>query len=165
MNLIVAVTKNYAIGKDNNLLFHLPADLKFFKEKTIGNVVVMGKKTYLSLPKRPLPNRTNIVLSTDTSFNPTEAIVVRNLQELFAVLKQFDSEKIYVCGGASIYNLLMDYCKKAFVTVIDEIVPADTYIKDVEQSGFILESESESFQENGHTFRFKTYINQNPKNF
>lgn len=165
MNLIVAIAKNYAIGKNNNLLFALPSDLKFFKEKTINNIVVMGKSTYLSLPKRPLPNRINIVLSKDPFFNPPNTIVVRSLEELFVVLKKYDDNKIYICGGASIYNLLMDYCKIAYVTVVDEIVSADTYIKDIEKSGFKLECSSEPIVGNGHFFCFKTFINPNPKKF
>lgn len=166
MNLIVAVSKNYAIGKDNKLLFNLPTDLKFFKEKTSGNVVVMGKKTYLSLPKKPLPNRINIVLSKDINFNPSEVTVVRSLNELFNEIKKYDNDKIFICGGSSIYNLLMDYCKTAYVTVIDEVVPAaDTYIDNIEQHGFKLTNSSETFFENGHYFSFKTYINDKPKKF
>lgn len=165
MNLIVAVSKNYAIGKDNKLLFNLPTDLKFFKEKTSGNVVVMGKKTYLSLPKKPLPNRINIILSKDPNFNVTDAIVVRNLNELFSELKKYDSENIYICGGSSIYNLLMDYCNIAYVTAVEEIVPADTYIEDIEKHSFKLTNSSEKIFENGHYFSFKTYKNDNPKKF
>lgn len=165
MNLIVAVTKNYAIGKDNKLLFHLPLDLKFFKEKTTGKVVIMGERTYLSLPKRPLPNRTTIVLSDNMAFEAPGAKVVHTLQDLFAEIKNHKSEDVFVCGGASIYNLLMDFCDVAYVTVVNEIVPADTYINNVEERGFKLESSSEEMQENGHTFSFKTYINKSPKKF
>ena len=75
MNLIVAVTNNYAIGKNNSLLFHLPTDLKFFKEKTLNKVVVMGRKTYESLPIRPLPKRTTIVLTANKSFKDDRVIV------------------------------------------------------------------------------------------
>lgn len=165
MNLIVAVSKNYAIGKNNQLLFNLPSDLKFFKEKTSGNVVVMGKKTYLSLPKKPLPNRINIVLSKDINFNPSEVTVVRSLNELFNEIKKYDNDKIFICGGSSIYNLLMDYCKTAYVTAVEEIVPADTYIEDIEKHSFKLINSSEKIFENGHYFSFKTYKNDNPKKF
>ena len=83
MNLIVAVTNDYAIGKGNDLLFHLPTDLAFFKEKTINKVVIMGEKTYFSLPKRPLPKRTTIVLSDNPNFQDENVIIVRNVKELF----------------------------------------------------------------------------------
>lgn len=164
MNLIVAVSKNYGIGKDNKLLFNLPSDLRFFKEKTSGGVVVMGKNTYMSLPKRPLPNRVNIVLSKDPAFEAQGAVVVRSLSELFAEVKKYEDDKIFVCGGSSIYNLLMPYCENAYVTVVDEIVPADTFIDDVEKSGFTLESASETICENNHSFRFNTYKNTQLKN-
>ena len=124
MNFIVAVTNDYAIGKNNDLLFHLPTDLKYFKEKTLNKIVIMGEKTYHSLPKRPLPNRINIVLSDNPQFNDSNIIIVRNLSDLFAELKKFNSDDIFVCGGASIYNLLMDYCDFAYVTKINKIVPA-----------------------------------------
>ena len=88
MNFIVAVSKDYAIGKDNKLLFNLPTDLKYFKEMTLGKVVVMGQNTYLSLPNRPLPNRTNIVLSNNLNFHDDNVIIVRTVNELFNSIKQ-----------------------------------------------------------------------------
>lgn len=165
MNLIVAVSKDYAIGKDNRLLFNLPTDLAYFKEKTINKVVVMGEKTYLSLPKRPLPKRINIVLSDNLSFTAEGAIVVHSLVELFQQLNHYDSKDIFVCGGASIYNLLMDYCDTAFITMIEKSVPADAYIDNIEKRGFVLESSSALQKENGIIFSFKTFKNLNPKTF
>ncbi len=165
MNLIVAVTKDYAIGKDNKLLFHLPSDLAYFKQKTTGKVVIMGERTYLSLPRRPLPNRTNIVLSDKTDFEALGAIVVHSVDELFAELKKYNSNDIFVCGGASVYNMLMDYCDVAYITMVDEIVSADTYINNIEERGFKLKEESLAQQENGHTFKFRTYVNKNAKKF
>ena len=88
MNLIVAVSGDFAIGKDNDLLFNLPSDLKYFKEKTINKVVVMGERTYMSLPKRPLKNRINIVLSSNPEFVADGAKVVHSLEELFLELKK-----------------------------------------------------------------------------
>lgn len=165
MNLIVAVAKDYAIGKDNKLLFHLPSDLAFFKQKTQNKVVVMGEKTYLSLPKRPLVNRTNIVLSASPNFSEDGVLIVHSLKELFEKLKEFDTDSIFICGGASVYNLLMDYCKTAYVTVVEKIVPADTYIDDIEKRGFVLKECSQLQHENGLDFYFKTYENLNPKEF
>jgi len=166
MNFIVAVTNDYAIGKNNDLLFHLPTDLKYFKEKTLNKVVIMGEKTYHSLPKRPLPNRINIVLSDNPQFNDSNIIIVRNLSDLLAELKKFNSDDIFVCGGASIYNLLMDYCNFAYITKINKIVPADTYIKNIEETGFWTEiSNSEKIIENNLEFQFKIFKNSNPKKY
>ena len=166
MNFIVAVTNDYAVGKNNDLLFHLPTDLKYFKEKTLKKVVVMGEKTYYSLPKRPLPNRTNIVLSNNPDFNENGIIIVRNLNELFAELKKYNPDDIFVSGGASVYNLLMDYCEKAYITKIDKVVPADTYIKNIEEmKNWKLESSSETHAENGLEFSFKVFKNTKVKKY
>ncbi len=165
MNLIVAVTKDYAIGKNNNLLFHLPSDLAYFKKTTTGKVVIFGERTFLSLPKRPLPNRINIVLSDNPNFVAEGATVVHNLPDLFQKIKKFDDNEIFVCGGASIYNLMMPYCKTAYITMIDKIVPADTYIKDITKEGYVLQSETEKQTENGIDFTFQIYKNKNIKKY
>lgn len=165
MNLIVAVSRDWAIGKDNKLLFDLPTDLSYFKMQTLGKVVVMGERTYLSLPKRPLPKRTNIVLSDKPDFAPQGAIVVHSLADLFAELKNYKTDDIFVSGGASIYNLLMDYCDTAYITYIDASVPADTYINNIEDHGFKLKEETPAQTENGLSFTFRTYKNSKPKRF
>ncbi len=164
MNLIVAVSKDYAIGKDNDLLFSLPTDMKFFKEKTLNNVIVVGERTYKSFPKRPLPKRTNIVLSDDPNFHDENAIVVRNLNELFDTIKSFDKDSVWLCGGASMYNLLMDYCDKAYITKIDKSVPADTYINNLESKpNWKLIEKSEVMEENDLKFNFCTFENSDVK--
>ena len=161
MNLIVAVTKDYAIGKDNDLLFHLPKDLAFFKEKTINKVIIMGERTYYSLPKRPLPKRTTIVLSNNPNFNEEGVIIARSVDELFEEVKKYNPEDVFVCGGASVYNLLMDNCEKAYITKIDKIVPADTYIHNLEEKeNWRKIYESETMEDNGVPFRFETYVNE-----
>ena len=165
MNLIVAVSSDYAIGKDNKLLFNIPSDLAYFKEKTINKVVVMGEKTYFSLPRRPLPKRINIVLSDNINFTDANAIIVRSLDELFKELKKYNSDDIFVCGGASIYNLLMDYCKIAYVTKVNASVPADTYIKNIEKNGFVIKKISPVIKENNLEFTFQTMINKKPKKY
>lgn len=166
MNFIVAVTNDYAIGKNNDLLFHLPTDLKYFKETTLNKVVVMGDRTYFSLPKRPLPNRINIVLSNNPDFNEPNVIIVRNLDELFEKLKKYNTNDVFVTGGATVYNLLMDYCDKAYITKIDKIVPADTYIRNIEKLGnWQLESSSDTQTENGLDFSFKVFKNHKVKEY
>jgi len=107
MNLIVAVTNDYAIGKGNDLLFHLPKDLQYFKEKTINKIVVMGHKTYNSLPKKPLPKRINIVLSSKSNFEGEGVINVHSIEELLKTIKNYNDDDVFICGGASLYNILM----------------------------------------------------------
>lgn len=163
MNFIVAVDNNYAIGKNGGLIYSLPSDLAYFKKMTSGKVVVMGDKTYLSLPKRPLPNRINIVLTMGNN-EYDGAITVRNLKELKSVLKQYNSDDVFVIGGASVYNLLMDNCKKAYITKINASRPADTYIRNVEQEGhWKLIQQSENMHENDLDFCFCVFENQEEK--
>ena len=165
MNLIVAVTNDYAIGKDNDLLFHLPTDLKFFKEKTMGKVVVFGERTYYSLPKRPLPGRTNIVLTDNPNFSEQGVTVVHSLSDLLSEVKKYAADDVFICGGASVYNLMLPYCARAYVTKIDKIVPADTYITNIEQTrGWQIAKKSQPIEENGVKFAFLELFNTTTKN-
>lgn len=133
MNLIVAVDKNWAIGKDNKLLVSIPQDMKFFRETTMGKVVVMGRKTLESFPGgQPLKKRTNIVLTRDKNYKVKDAIVVHSVEELLEELKNYDEKEIYVIGGESIYRALLPYCKVAHVTKIDHAYEADTYFPNLD---------------------------------
>lgn len=134
MNLIVAVDKNWAIGKDNKLLVSIPQDMKFFRETTMGKVVVMGRKTLESFPGgQPLKKRTNIVLTRDKNYQVKDAIVVNTVEALLEELKKYNEEEIYVIGGESIYRLLLPYCKLAHVTRIDHAYEADTYFPNLDE--------------------------------
>lgn len=100
MNLIVAVDKNWAIGCGNRLLVSIPADMKFFRETTMGKVVVMGRKTLESFPAgQPLKNRTNIVITKDKNYKVKDAVVVTSVEEALEELKKYGEEEIYVIGG------------------------------------------------------------------
>ena len=134
MNLIVAVDKNWAIGKDNKLLVSIPQDMKFFRETTMGKVVVMGRKTLETFPGgQPLKKRTNIVLTRDKNYQMKDAIVVHNVEELLEELKNYEEEEIFVIGGESVYRLLLPYCKVAHVTKIDHTYEADTYFPNLDE--------------------------------
>ncbi len=134
MNLIVAVDKNWAIGKSNKLLVSIPADMKFFRETTMGNVVVMGRKTLESFPGgQPLKKRTNIVLTKDKNYKVKDAIVVNSIEELLEELKKYNSESIYVIGGESIYRQLLPYCDMAHITKIDHAYEADTFFPNLDE--------------------------------
>ncbi len=136
MNLIVAVDKNWAIGKGNKLLVSIPQDMKFFRETTMGKVVVMGRKTLESFPGgQPLKKRTNIVLTRDKNYDVKDAIVVHNIEELLDELKNYNEEDIYVIGGETIYRQLLPYCKLAHVTKINHGYEADTYFPNLDEDG------------------------------
>ena len=134
MNLIAAVDKNWAIGLHNKLLVSIPADMKFFREVTTGNVVVMGRKTLESFPNgQPLKKRTNIVLTTDPDYQVKDAVVVHNMDELHEELKKYPSDSIYVLGGESIYRQLLDECDVAHITKIDYEYEADAYFPNLDE--------------------------------
>ena len=145
MNVIVAVDKNWGIGKDNKLLVSIPSDMKFFREETMNKVVVMGRKTLESFPNGlPLKRRTNIVLTKDRNYKVKDAILVHSVEELMEELKKYDSEDIYVIGGDSIYRQLLPYCDVAHVTKIDYAYEADSYFPNLdEMSDWTVERTSE----------------------
>ncbi len=134
MNIIVAVDKNWGIGKDNRLLVSIPADMKFFRTTTTGKVVVMGRKTLESFPGgQPLKNRTNIVLTRDVNYKVKGAVIVHSVDELMEELKKYDIEDVYVIGGDSVYSALLDHCDTAHVTKIDFAYEADTWFPNLDE--------------------------------
>lgn len=160
MNLIVAVDKNWAIGKDNKLLVSIPDDMKFFRETTSGHVVVMGRKTLESFPGgKPLKNRTNIVITRDKNYQAGDAIVVHTEEELKSELNKYNSEDIYVIGGESIYRMLLDDCDVAHVTYVDYAYDADTYFPNLDENpAWQLAEESEEQTYYDLEFYFRKYI-------
>ena len=159
MKLIASADKNWAIGKDNQLLVRIPSDMKFFRETTTGKVVVMGRKTLESFPNGlPLKNRTNIVLTGNPHYKVKDAIVVHTKEQLLDELKQYESKDIYVIGGESIYRMLLDQCDTAYVTKIDYIYEADTYVPNLDElPEWEITKESEEQTYFDLEYRFLTY--------
>ncbi|NDV45909.1 dihydrofolate reductase [Paludibacter sp. 221] len=131
ISIIVAVADNYAIGKDNKLLWHLPADLKHFKNLTTGHTIVMGRRTFESLPNGPLPNRKNIVLSTVVSEGVAEGYFEADSLEDAFELAENESE-IFVIGGSSIYKQCMDTADYMYVTWVRADFQADAYFPEID---------------------------------
>lgn len=135
MNLIAAVDKNWAIGINNQLLVHIPEDMKRFRRMTIGKAVVMGRRTLESFPGgRPLKDRVNIVLSKDRAYQPAGVVVVHNMEELSAELQKYKSEDVFVIGGESIYRQLLEQCDTAYITKIDYAYQADAWFPDLDET-------------------------------
>ena len=149
MNLIVNADKNWGIGRENQLLVHIPNDMKMFRQTTTGKVVVMGRKTLERFPNgMPLPKRTNIVLTTDQDYDGRGAIVVHSEDELFEELKQYADEDIFIIGGESIYRMMLPYCDTAYVTRLDYAYDADTYFPDLDarkEWEIVKESEEQTY--------------------
>ena len=162
MNAIVAVDKNWAIGRDGDLLFSLPTDMKRFRSLTGGGTVVMGRKTLDSFPGgRPLPKRRNVVITRNSDFSREGCECVLSPQAALELVK--DDENVWLIGGGVIYAALLPYCKRVCLTVVDtEAEGADTFFPDLSAiPGWEIESVSEAVEENGLTFRFIDYVNQN----
>lgn len=159
MNLIVAVDDRWGIGADNGLLASIPGDMAFFKRMTGGKVVVMGRKTLESLPGgRGLPGRTNIVMTRQPGFTAERCIVVRSDEELFAELARFDTDDVFIIGGASIYSRFYAMCDKLYVTRMYADLGADTFMVNLdEDDGFEITEESCMYSENGIDYKFYTY--------
>ncbi|MBQ3546513.1 MAG: dihydrofolate reductase [Lachnospiraceae bacterium] len=135
MNLIVAVDKNWAIGNKGKLLVSIPEDMKFFRETTTNNVVIMGKNTLLSFPNGlPLKNRVNIVLTSDKNFTAKDAIIVHDMEEALLELKKYNTENVYVIGGSSVYEQMLEYCDTAYVTYIDYSYEADRHFPNLDKN-------------------------------
>lgn len=134
MNLIVAVDKNWAIGKNGNLLVSIPGDQKMFRDETLGKVIVMGRKTLESLPGgQPLYGRTNVVLTRNPAFKQKGSEVFHDVEETLNYLKQFPSEDIFIIGGEQIYRQFLPYCDTAHVTWIDFQYEADTFFPNLDK--------------------------------
>ena len=159
LSIIVAIAQNGAIGKNNDLLWHLSSDLKRFKKLTTGHPVVMGRRTWESLPKRPLVGRRNIVFSQSDNFAPEGAEVVRSVNDLFNLLRDCDDE-IFIIGGGRIYNMLMPFTHRLYITwVHKEFTEADTFFPVIDLSEFTKVNETERMvdEKSGLEFSYAEY--------
>ena len=135
MKLVVAVDKNWGIGNKGGLLAHVRADLRYFQSLTKGNVVILGSKTLATFPNgMPLKNRENIILSRRIDFSPEGATVVHSLAELLETLKNYDTETVFVIGGSTVYDLLLEYCDTAYVTKFDKEFESDAFFCNLDES-------------------------------
>lgn len=154
ISMIAAVGKNGELGKNNDLIWHFREDMQFFKRTTVESTVIMGRKTFESLPKA-LPKRRNIVISGNPDFKAEDAEVVKTVSDALEITKD---EKVFIIGGASIYKAFLPYCKKIFLTEIEAECPdADTYFPDFDKSKYSREV-LETAQENKINFSFVKYI-------
>ena len=157
ITLVVALGRNREIGKDNQLLWQMPKDLKHFKDITSGHPIVMGRKTYESIGK-PLPNRTNIVVSRKENWFEEGILIVGSLKEALKFAKKID-EEVMVIGGADIFKQTIDLADKLEVTLVDEAFDADTFFPKIDTKDWVLVKDEvqETDEKNPYPFSFKTY--------
>lgn len=135
MKLIAAVDNNWAIGRNGRLLVSIPEDMKLFREETYGKVVIMGRKTLESLKDRSgLEGRTNIVITSNMDYKPKDVIVCHSIEEALAEASKYDSDDVYVIGGGTIYEQMLEYCNEAHITKVDYEYDADTYCPNLDEN-------------------------------
>jgi len=160
ISIIVAVAENNVIGKNNSLIWHLPADLRFFKAKTTGHVIVMGRKTFESIGGgKPLPNRTTVIITRNPHFVAPEGVyIAHSLAEAYS---QFGNEQeIFICGGAQIYKDALETAHHMYITRIHATFEGDTFFPEFQNSHWKLESteQHESDENNAYNYSFEHYV-------
>lgn len=161
LSIISAIGKNNEIGKNNSLLWSLPADMKHFKDITTGHPIVMGQKTFESIGK-PLPNRRNIILTLDRNFKKDGCEIIHSPVELYSLFKdQEENEEVFVIGGGQIYKLFINEAKRLYITYVEDKFPeADVFFPEIDESKWSKESEEihEPDEKNKYQYSFVKYL-------
>lgn len=153
--MIVTVDRNWGIGNKKRCLVNIPADMRFVNTVTMGKVIVMSKSTMSEFPGgRPLKGRTNVCLTSDTSFSDPEAVVVGDIEELVLELSKYNTDDVYIVGGEYIYSQLLKYCDEVFVTKIDFTYEADAHFENLDKNSeweLVGESDEETYYDLEYT--------------
>jgi dihydrofolate reductase len=161
ISIIAAVSDDGGIGKNNELLWHIPEDLKRFKKLTIGKSVIMGKKTWESLPRKPLPGRKNIVL-TDIPYELINcAITAYSMKD--AVRKSDKNEEVFVIGGGSIYRQFMPFADRLYITHVHKEAPADIFFPEIDQRKWKVVEKKECISEDDYKIPYSYVIYERRK--
>jgi len=158
LTLIAATSTNYALGKDNQLVWHLPDDFKRFKALTTDHYIIMGRKTFESFPK-PLPNRTHVIITRNKSYDaPEGCIVVLSLEEAIAICPK--NEEVFIIGGGEIYKQSIDMADKVELTRVHTTVEADTFFPEInpEHWNLVFEEQHTKDEKHAFDFTFQTYL-------
>ena len=155
---IVAVAKNGVIGKNNEMPWYLPKDMRYFKKKTINHHVIMGRKNFEAMGN-PLPKRTNIILTRDPFYISSSCIVAHTIEESLSIAFENEEEEVFIIGGGEIYKQSMDYWDRLYITEIDEEVDGDVFFPPVNYEEWTLVSEEahQKDENNPFDFVFKVY--------
>ena len=162
VSLIAAVAKNGAIGKNNDLPWHLPDDMKYFMQTTKGHHVVMGRKNYESLPHkyRPLPHRINYVVTRQANFSAPGCVVVNSIEDALQLIRKDNPEEIFVIGGGEIYQLALPYAHRLYLTEIDAEISGDTYFPAFTASEWYPHSRQHHAADARHAYAFDFVVYQ-----
>ena len=157
ISLVVAASENNAIGKNNQLIWHLPNDLKFFKNTTWGFPVIMGRKSFESVNK-PLPGRTNIVITTNPDWKVETVIVVKDLKYAIQKAAETNSKQIFIIGGGEIYKQSMDIADSIYITRVHADLEGDTFFPEIDKSKWKLTSNQDFEADEKHAYSYSFQI-------
>ena len=161
VSLIVAVSENGVIGKDNDLIWHLPKDMKFFKDTTMGHHVIMGRKNFESIPHkyRPLPNRTNIVITRQSDYKAEDSIVVNSVEEALKVAKSNGENEAFIIGGGQIYKLALEanLIDRIYLTKIHHSFDGDTFFTELSSDWEEIKRE-DCFKDDNHKYDYSFIV-------
>lgn len=166
ISMIAALSKNHVIGKNNDLPWKLPDDMKFFMEKTKGHHAIMGRKNYDSIPQKfkPLPHRTNIVVTRQKNFKAPGCIIVDSLEKGLSIARENHEHETFIIGGAEIYKLGLPHANRLYLTEIDAEIQGDTFFPDFERDQWMETSRQHHDKDERHaySFDFVIYEKNNP---
>jgi dihydrofolate reductase len=160
ISLIAAMSENRVIGRGNQLPWHMPADLKHFKELTSGHTVIMGRRTFESINSKPLPKRRNIVITRQMNYSPDGVTVAHDFDESMRVAAQASSlDEVFVLGGAEIFKLALPLANRIYLTVIHACIEGDTFFPQIDPHRWKLVSDDrhQPDEKNRHPFSFQLY--------
>jgi len=154
LSLVVAASTNNAIGLHNQLLWHLPNDMKFFKNITWAMPVVMGRKTFEALAGKPLPGRLNMVITRQADFKAAGITVVRSLAEASAIAAKADYKQMYIIGGGEIYQQAITIADRIYITRVDAVLDGDAFFPVIDQQQWLLRSEQSFSADTKHAYSY-----------
>jgi len=158
ISLIVAASNNNAIGKDNQLLWHLPKDMRFFKNTTWAMPVIMGRKTFESMGSKPLNGRMNIVITRQENYQATGVVLANSLADAYAKAAEADYKELYVIGGAEIYAQALPSANTIYLTRVDTTIEGDSFFPVLNDAWKLVSEESfVADQKHAFAFRFQVY--------
>lgn len=158
ISYFVAMDQNRVIGKDNDLPWKLPADLAYFKKKTTGHTIIMGRKTYESIG-RPLPNRKNVILTRDKQFSAKGCMIIHSIDDALSLMNENEEEEYFIIGGSDLFQAFLPYVERMYITFIHEQFEGDTFFPEVDLSHWKLLSreKGKKDEKNRYDYEFLVY--------
>lgn len=157
VSAIVAIAKNNVIGNDNDIPWYLPADLKYFKKTTLGHHIIMGRKCFESIG-RPLPKRTNIIITRDLFYVAFDCLIVHSVYEALTLAKDRGEEEVFIIGGGEIYAQSLEWCDRLYITEVDIEPEGDVFFPDIQDEDWTLVHEEAHLPDEKNHFSYKFII-------